>query len=292
MLLKNIEPFARKVLITSMNNTAKNDVYTKLKTPDCRLFYIVSGSGSMYVDGETYPLHPGCAILFQSGTEYTWLLDEKGVSYIAVNFDYTMNFSHINKSFHPVHAEHFTTNSTLERIIFEDSKILNHHIYLEAATQIEASLRLLASEFYLKNDYKSEFLSTCLKFIIINIVRLCKTQQSPEQKRSYDIVRRVIQYIENNYQENLTNEVLGEYFHFNSSHLNRIFKQHTGDTLHNFLVRYRMNLAMDLLHTSNLSISEIVASVGFSDIPHFIKSFKKNTGKTPGEYRNSIQKAE
>lgn len=292
MKLKEIEPFARKVLITSMNNMAQSDVHTKLKTPDCRLFYIISGSGHMTIDGKTYPLHPGCAILFQSSTEYTWQLDEKGVSYIAVNFDYTMNFSHISQSFHPVHSESFTENSALENIVFEDCAILNSHIYLETATQLEANLRVLASEFYLKNDYTSELLSTCLKFIIINIVRLCGSQQNPEQKRSYDIVRRVIQYIENNYRRALSNEVLGEYFHFNSSHLNRIFKQHTGDTLHNFLVRYRMNLAMDLLHTSNLSISEIVNSVGFSDVPHFIKSFKKATGKTPGEYRNAIQKAE
>lgn len=246
----------------------------------------------MTVGSTIYPLHPGCAIMFRSATEYTWHLDEKGVSYIAINFDYTMNFSHIQKSFHPIHAENFSENSNLEKVEFEDAQILNAPIYIETATQLEANLRLIASEFYLKNEYTSELLSTCLKFIIINIVRLCSAQENPDRKRSYDIVRRVIQYIENNYKENLSNENLGEYFHFNSSHLNRIFKQNTGDTLHNFLVRYRMNLAMDLLHTSNLSVSEIVSSVGFSDVPHFIKSFKKITGKTPGEYRNSIQKAE
>ena len=292
MLLKNIEPFVRKALVTSMNNSVKSDVATKLKTPDCRLFYIISGNGKMTVDGVSYSLRPGCAIMFRSATEYTWHLDEIGVSYIAINFDYTMNFSHISKSFHPIHAENFIDSTILEKILFDDAKVLNFPIYIETATPLEANLRLLTSEFYLKNEYTNELLSTCLKFIIINIVRLCGTQQNPEQKRSYDIVRRVIQYIENNYKEDLSNENLGEYFHFNSSHLNRIFKQNTGDTLHNFLVRYRMNLAMDLLHTSNQSVNEIVNSVGFSDVPHFIKSFKKITGKTPGEYRNSIQKAE
>ena len=83
----------------------------------------------------------------------------------------------------------------------------------------------------------------------------------------------------------MTNEIIGDYFHFNPSYLNRIFKENTGDTLHNFLVRYRINLAMDLLHTTNLPVNEVASTVGFSDIPHFIKSFKKSTGKTPGEYR-------
>lgn len=285
MLLKNIEPFVRKVLITSMTVNTKNDVFTELQTSDCRLFYIVGGSGRMTISQNDYLLQPGCAILFQSGTKYTWNVEENGISYIAVNFDYTMNFSGIKNSFHPIHAINFKYDNILESIEFEDAQILNKPIYLENATLLEANLRTMASESYLKNKYTEEFLSTCLKFIIINIVRISQLQQTSEQKRSYDIVRRVIQYIENNYDKDLSNEIIAAYIHFNPSYLNRIFKQHTGHTIHTFLIRYRMNLAMELLHTSSSAISEIALSVGVKDIPHFIKSFKKFTGKTPGEYR-------
>lgn len=289
MLLKNIEPFVRNVVIASMTVNTKNDVFTELQTPDCRLFYIVGGSGKMTISQNDYPLKPGCAILFQSGTKYTWRVEEDGISYIAVNFDYTMNFSGVTKSFHPIHAVNFTYDNILESIEFEDAHILNRPIYLENATFLEANLRTMASESYLKNKYTAEFLSACLKFIIINIVRISQLQQTSEQKRSYDIVRRVIQYIENNYDKDLSNEIIAEYIHFNPSYLNRIFKQHTGHTIHSFLIRYRMNLAMERLHTSSSTINEIAISVGFSDIPHFIKSFKKFTGKTPGEYRNQSQ---
>lgn len=286
MLLKNIEPFVRTIVTPSMTINSKNDVFTELQTSDCRLFYIVGGNGKMTVSGKDYPLRPGCAILFQSGTKYTWHVCENGVSFIAVNFDYTMNFSYITNSFHPTHSVNFTNENILESIKFEDADILNTPIYLENATLLEANLRTMASESYLKNQYTTELLSSCLKFIIINIVRLSQMQQISEQSRSYDIVRRVIQYIENNYDKDLCNETIGEYIHFNPSYLNRIFKQHTGHTIHGFLVRYRMNLAMDLLHTNSSPINEIAISVGFSDIPHFIKSFKKFTGKTPREYRS------
>ena len=290
MLIKNIEPFVRKVVVASMTINTKNDVFTKLQTPDCRLFYITGGSGKMTISKNAYPLKPGCLILFQSGTKYTWHVEEHGISYIAVNFDYTMNFSDSTHSFHPIHAANFTPDNILESIEFEDADMLNKPIYLENATSLEANLRTMASESYLKNQYTTELLSSCLKFMIINIVRLSGVQQASEQKRSYDIVRRVIQYIENNYDQDLSNETIGEYFHFNPSYLNRIFKQHTGHTVHGFLIRYRMNLAMDLLHTSGAPVSEIAISVGFSDIPHFIKSFKKFTGKTPGEYRSQSKK--
>jgi len=291
LLLKDIEPFARQVILASLNKTTRGDVYTKLKAPDCRLFYIIGGAGHITVCGECYPLSAGCAITFQSDTEYTWQPDEEGVSYIAVNFDYTMNFSHIKHSFHPIPSASFSPERVLEMIDFSDSVILNRPIYIRNATPLEVYLRLLASEFYLKNDYTAELLSTCLKFIIINVVRLSGAQGDSE-KKSYDVVRRVIQYIENNYDSELTNDDIGDFFHFNSSYLNRIFKRHTGETLHGFLVRYRINLAMELLHTSNLSVSEIAIKVGFTDVPHFIRSFRKATGKTPARYREEIEEAE
>ncbi len=290
MLLKNIEPFTRQVIISTLSSNAKNDVHKELRTSDCRLFYILNGNGSIKIENKDYPLHQGCAILFKSGTKYVWQLDEKGVSALFVNFDYTMNFSNHTDSFHPVHSENFSESDILEKTDFEDAKILNSPVYIKNATSVESNLRLLASEFYLKNNYSQEYLSSCLKFILITLAKIAELTETSEKKKNYETVRKVIQYIENNYRMDLSNETIGEYFHFNPSYLNRIFKENTGDTLHNFLVRYRMNLAMDLLHTTSLPINEIVATVGFSDIPHFIKSFKKITGKTPGDYRNKNAK--
>ena len=110
--------------------------------------------------------------------------------------------------------------------------------------------------------------------------------ETPEREKKLELVKRVIQYIENNCATDMSNKTIGERFHFNSSYLNRIFKENTGNTLHSFLIRYRMNLAMDLLCATNLSVGEIAGSVGFSDIPHFIKTFKKITGEAPAKYRN------
>ncbi len=287
MILKNIEPFTRQVIISTLSSNVKNDVYKELRTSDCRLFYILNGNGSIKIDNKDYPLHQGCAVLFKSGTKYVWQLDEKGVTAIFVNFDYTMNFSSHTESFHPVHSENFSESDILEKIDFQDAKILNSPVYIKNATSVEANLRILASEYYLKSNYYQEYLSSCLKFILITLAKIAELTETSEKKKDYETVRKVIQHIENNYRMDLSNETIGEYFHFNSSYLNRIFKQNTGDTIHNFLIRYRMNLAMDLLHTTNLPINEIVSTVGFSDIPHFIKVFKKITGKTPGEYRRA-----
>lgn len=46
---------------------------------------------------------------------------------------------------------------------------------------------------------------------------------------------------------------------------------------------------MEKLKTENTPVNEIALSAGFKDIPHFTKIFKKYVGKTPAEYRNSLE---
>lgn len=286
MLLRNIEPFTRQVLTSTLSSKFESDVYHELRTSDCRLFYILKGNGNIKIENKIYPLHQGCAVLFKSGTKYEWRLDENGIRAIFINFDYTMNFSNRLRSFHPIHSEKFSEHDILEKIVFEDANVLNFPIYIKNATSVESNLKLLASEFYLNSNYTQEYLSVCLKFVIISLVRLAEFTETPKKKNDFELVKKVVHYIENNYYMDLSNDTIGEHFCFNPSYLNRIFKENTGQTLHSFLFRYRMNLAMDLLHTTNFPVWEIVTNVGFSDIPHFIKSFKKWTGQTPTEYRH------
>ena len=73
----------------------------------------------------------------------------------------------------------------------------------------------------------------------------------------------------------------------NPVYINRVFKKNSGVSLHNFLVNYRVNMAMEILRSSSIPVKEITSMVGFSDIPHFIKTFKKITGISPSKYRNS-----
>ena len=100
MLLSNINPFVRLAIICTLSGQTKYDVFFKLKTPDCRLFYILSGKGSIVIENSEYPLHPGDCILFQSGTEYIWQPKENNnITFISINFDYTQNHSDIKNSY-------------------------------------------------------------------------------------------------------------------------------------------------------------------------------------------------
>ncbi len=287
MLLSETKPFVRQAIISSLNRRTTYDVFYELRSADCRLFYIVSGKGSMMIEGETYNLTPGCMIYFSGGTRYMWqTVGDKSIEFIVINFDYTQNFSHIKKSFHPVHSDRFSDSDVLEHITLTDAAVLNRPIVLYNMTALESRLRLMTTEFNVGADeYLGELLSLVLKSVLVSVVR--EKILDKEHRKSMELTRDITEYIQNNYEKEITYETLSEIFYMNPVYINRIFKKNSGTSLHSFLLNYRINMAMELLRTSSAPVREIAGMVGFTDLPHFIKTFKKITGKTPGKYRNS-----
>lgn len=282
MNLNETEPFIRQAIIRSM----KPGRYTSrsLKTRDCRLFYILHGNGEIVIEGRAYKIKAGTVVLFQTGTEYIWRISD--MRYISVNFDYTQEHSHIKQTFGPLYAETFPSDNFSRKIDFSDASVLNKEIVFFDGASFESRITNLVVESNTQTEFRDELLSSLLKSIIISIVRLGCTGESNGNSAGAVLARRVIEYIQDNYSKPIKNEDLAEYFHFNPSYINRVFKAHTGVTVRTFIVDYRINQAMEILRTESLSVGETALAVGFSDIPHFIKTFRTRTGKTPLEYRN------
>jgi len=242
----------------------------------------------MTIEGVTYRLCPGCTLMFGAGTKYIWQPSaDSPIDFIVLNFDYTQNFNNLRKPFHPVHSDRFTEKDILESIIFSDEEILNHPIVISNLAAIESRLRLMTTEFNVVNDYRLDMLlSSVLKSVIISIIREAEMCRTEESNRDLSLTRSIIQYIQSNYDKEISYEDLSEEFYMNPVYMNRIFKKNTGTSLHAFIINYRINMAMELLRSSNISVREIAFATGFTDVPHFGKTFKKMTGVSPSRYRD------
>ena len=283
MKLNEISPFIRQAIIRSMNTS----LYTsrRLKTRDCRLFYILHGDGEIIIEGRAYKIRPGTVILFQTGTEYVWQI--RNMRSIAINFDYTQQHSHITKTFAPLSSEEFPSDNFSQKIDFSDASVLNREIVFYDGAAFESRITNLTVEINMQGDFRDELLSALMKSIIISIVRLSSEDGCSASNTGAILARRVIAYIQENYSSPIKNEDIAAYFHFNPSYINRVFKAHTGFSVRTFIIDYRINQAMEILRTEGLSVSDTALAVGFTDIPHFIKTFRSHTGKTPLEYRDS-----
>lgn len=94
-----------------------------------------------------------------------------------------------------------------------------------------------------------------------------------------------LDYIQKNYMNpDVSLNSICSYLNISTSYFSTIFKEVTGETFIEALVRTRMEKAKELLENTTLKNYEIAEKVGFSDPHYFGISFKKMTGKTPTEY--------
>lgn len=72
------------------------------------------------------------------------------------------------------------------------------------------------------------------------------------------------------------------------NYINRLIRRATGMSLHQYIIKTRMQKAKELLAFSTLSIAEIAQSLCFYDSSHFSATFQKHTGVTPSFFRSSF----
>lgn len=96
----------------------------------------------------------------------------------------------------------------------------------------------------------------------------------------------ILNYISENFN-NVTLENVAEKYHFNRSYLSRMIKNSTGLTYTEHLTHNRLLMGARLLNQTSLPVSRICEQVGYNDVTHFIRAFKKRYGQTPLVYRKS-----
>jgi AraC-like DNA-binding protein len=96
-------------------------------------------------------------------------------------------------------------------------------------------------------------------------------------------VDKIINYMTENYFQNITLQQLSEYAQISSSYLGTIFKKVTGKSTIDYLIDIRINKSKSLLR-DGFTVSETSKLVGFNDIFYFSRAFKKHEGISPSEY--------
>ena len=102
------------------------------------------------------------------------------------------------------------------------------------------------------------------------------------------IYSHIIAYLKENYREKITVWDISRFCHYSVSYISHLFKQRNGKNISEYINGLRIEEAKRLLRNTLKSIKEIAFMTGFSDSNYFSNVFRKNTGKSPKEYRKSL----
>lgn len=275
MKLENITPFVRFVR-TEEKIPPGND----LVALDNRLFYCIGGEGIISIDGNEILIKKGSLVYWKSGIPYRYVT--RSAKLIGCNFDFTYESGDQSIPIPPSRAGLFSEKDMFEHIQFEDEEILNTFFFIENALSLEEKFYELEKEFTAKKLYYSNRCSAIVTDILAGAMRLIKI---PEECKSSAIAEEILTYVRDNYRSNISNINLGRHFNYHPNYINKLISEHTGMSLHKYIMVYRINTAISLLQSTNHTISKIAEMVGIPDIKHFSKSFKNITGNTPSHYK-------
>ena len=236
--------------------------------------YILSGTGTLMADDtkgvtHTYQVRSGQGFMIFPRQINTYVADsELPWEYVWIEFDglrakEIIEIAGLTPD-HPVYHAH-------SRALREN--MMNEMLYI-AEHSNESPFHLIG-HLYLFIDYLSRSAASM------------KLSNSGKLKDFY--IKEALNYIEQNFQNDISVEGIAAFCGLNRSYFGRIFKDAIGKSPQEFLMNYRMVKAAELLKLTSLPISDIGNAVGYPNQLHFSRAFKNIYGVSPREWRNKIR---
>ncbi|MBQ9322352.1 MAG: helix-turn-helix transcriptional regulator, partial [Eubacterium sp.] len=113
------------------------------------------------------------------------------------------------------------------------------------------------------------------------------TPEAPVISSQSAMIMDIRQYLDENYMNDLSLQSISNEFHISTYYLAHIFKEETGYSPMNYIIRRRIGEAQSLLITTRRSITDIASQVGFSNPNNFNIQFQKQVGLSPRAYRKT-----
>ena len=279
MKIADINPNIRFAEEITYSSKGRN-VYVK----DCRLFYIISGIGKIFVQDNELLLAKNTLFYCRGGIDYI-INTEKNLHLYSLNFDLSQSQRKFTMPFIPQDFQKSNNPTPIDFCDIKDSDFLNSFFILSNGAEFKNSIAAIVNEYSDKRLFYRETCSTALKNLIIDLHK----KNYNNQDNSTDTIKKIIEYINLNYAKEIKNNDLAEIAGYHEYHLNRLFVRYTGMSMHKYIVNLRMNEAKRLLLNTNMSVSDIASQTGFCSNTHFSTYFKKETKVSPFEYRNNFK---
>lgn len=136
--------------------------------------------------------------------------------------------------------------------------------------------------------FRLETMADLRCFVASYLEEICQWVLEKRTGRSGNVIESIRTYINAHYAENLTIADIAGSVYLSQTYVSLLFKQETGETIYEYLMKVRISKAKELLRDPRTKFYEVCQAVGYTDPSYFSKLFKKMTGLTPSAYRDQF----
>ena len=248
--------------------------------PEIEITYVQKGTMCYKVNHMVYHLKEGDIVFNNSGALHSGTMEnQKDCAYIPVTFDSRLIYGFFQSTVNSKYVDPVIQDSMLPAICIDQSEPWHKPFR-------EYLLRIIDLD-----EKKPDFYELDITICLQSIWRLLlehityEPQASRENSLEYDRIKKILSYIEENYQNKITLNDIAGHIHLCESECTRLFKRHMNTTLFAFLQEYRIERSLEFLQ-ADLPVSAVADKAGFSDPNYYSKVFAKIKGCSPREYRN------
>lgn len=262
-----------------------------------QIIIIEEGTGIIRCDDKKIIIHaPYLFILNDEETIHLECLNDMRFHIVYFHpriLDNKFEFSYIKQTSRmdvtdPEVQDLYLFNSFLVR----DSSLANHYKltsimlrrFLNLIGGIQEELENQETNFWIcrGRSYLLEMLCYLSKFPLVAVPAMEEAIDS-----GTDILEKIFLFIHTYYAEKITLRMLVDHFHINRTTINDLFKKNTGVSIISYIIKLRIDASSLMLKDTGLPINEIAYRVGFEDMAHFSRSFRKMMNCSPSQYRKS-----
>ena len=245
------------------------------------MVYMKKGYAVFEISGQPVNLGPNDIVIIKPMQYHKFIVkSESGCEFIVLNFKFENKFS---GEYSEIPLEDFLN--------FVTSRETGAYITLKVSQKNEIIVllnRILKERE--SSEPGSEFLNYLLVlelFVLLSRALKMEWENSIKTKspKLRELINISVNFIHTNFERDISLGDISKFVFLSPSYFTRAFKEETGMSPINFLLKVRIDRAKELLADTGLKISDIALSVGFSNQQRFNEMFKKYTHQTPLQYR-------
>lgn len=213
-------------------------------------------------------------------------------SHETIAYNILVRSSTFHRAFTNIYGNHDIISDFFTRNIYQHN---DSSPYILCKTDCESIYKTIMNDMISEKlnpgKFSERYINNLFDLFIIKLLRNHEyhfTIGQSTENVEFESITAILRYIQGNYSH-LTLPDTARFFNYSEAHLSRMIKQATGQNFSEIVKTIKLQKATQLLLKTELSITEIVEEIGYTDNSHFYKIFKKNYGLTPIQYKEKHQ---